>query len=98
MAAPKGHTKYGGRSKGTPNKKTADIKQAFQELIENNLDNMTKWLNEIAKNDPAKALTLIKDLSEYILPKQARQDVTLNTQPEGVKIIIQDVGTEGTKE
>ena len=30
MAAQKGHTKAGGRKKGTPNKATAEIKAAFQ--------------------------------------------------------------------
>ncbi len=30
MAAQKGHTKAGGRRKGTPNKATAEIKAAFQ--------------------------------------------------------------------
>ncbi len=30
MAAQKGHTKAGGRKKGTPNKATAGIKAAFQ--------------------------------------------------------------------
>ncbi len=38
MAAQKGHTKAGGRKKGTPNKATAGIKAAFQkhgqELVE----------------------------------------------------------------
>ena len=30
MAAQKGHTKAGGRKKGTPNKATAEIRAAFQ--------------------------------------------------------------------
>jgi len=38
MAAQKGHTKAGGRKRGTPNKATAGIKAAFQkhgqELVE----------------------------------------------------------------
>ncbi len=38
MAAQKGHTKAGGRKKGTPNRVTAEIKAAFQkhgdELVE----------------------------------------------------------------
>lgn len=29
MAAPKGHPRYGGRQKGTPNKSTAQVKEAM---------------------------------------------------------------------
>jgi hypothetical protein len=32
MAAPKGHPRYGGRAKGTPNKATADIKAIAQKM------------------------------------------------------------------
>lgn len=65
-----------GRKKGTPNKATKDIKEAYRLLIESNLDNMTEWLQKIAVNDPAKAIYIIADLSEYVIPKLARQELT----------------------
>ena len=76
MPFEKGKAKTGGKKKGTLNKATKDIKQAYQMLIENNLDNMTKWLEKVAQNDPAKAIYIISDLSEYVLPKLARQELT----------------------
>jgi len=72
----KGHKKLGGKQRGAQNKATKDIKLAFQNLIENNLDNMTKWLEQVAATDPSKALILVKDLSEFIVPKLARQEMT----------------------
>jgi hypothetical protein len=75
-----GHKKVGGKKKGTPNKDTKAIKEAFQMLIENNLDNLTKWLNTVAKDDPNKAINHIINLSEYILPKLARTQTELSSK------------------
>ncbi len=47
MAAQKGHTKAGGRKKGTPNKITADIKAAFR--IHG--DELVKALLKLTKSD-----------------------------------------------
>ena len=33
MAPPKGHPRYGGRKKGTPNKATKDIREAWMEAV-----------------------------------------------------------------
>jgi hypothetical protein len=63
-----------GRQKGVTNKTTSDIKEAYKLLIENNLDNLTSWLEKVAEKDPAKAISLLSELSEYVLPKLARQD------------------------
>ena len=65
-----------GRPKGAQGKTTAKIKEAYQMLIEKNLDNMTDWLSDIAENDPKQALELVLKLSEYIIPKLARQELT----------------------
>lgn len=65
-----------GRPKGSVNKATSGIREAYQKLLENNLDNMSGWLAEIAKRDPAKAVDLMIRLSEYILPKLARTEMT----------------------
>jgi len=64
-----------GRPKGAGNKVTTKIKEAYQMLVENNLDNMTEWLGEIAENNPKEAMELMLKLSEYIIPKLARQEV-----------------------
>ena len=37
-----------GRRKGTLNKNTKQIREAYQKLTEENLDNMSIWLSQIA--------------------------------------------------
>lgn len=67
-----------GRPKGTPNKNTKEVRDAYQRLVENNLDNMTIWLSQVASEDPEKAMDLMLKLSEYIIPKLARQELVGN--------------------
>ena len=76
MPAHKGHIKAGGRAKGSENKTTKDIKEAYRMLIEANLDNLTGWIERIAEKDPEKAIRILSDLSEYVIPKLARQELT----------------------
>jgi hypothetical protein len=83
MPFQKGKAKTGGKAKGTPNKSTSAIKEAYQKLIENNLDNLTAWLELIAEKDPEKAIRIISDLSEYVIPKLARTD--LRSEDESMK-------------
>lgn len=65
-----------GRKKGVPNKATRDIKEAYRQLIENNLGNLTTWLKRIAEKDPEKAIKIIAELSEFVVPKLARSEHT----------------------
>jgi hypothetical protein len=74
MPFQKGHKKVGGKQKGTPNKATSEIKQAYKNLIENNLDNITIWLEQVAEKNPDRALGILIDLSEFVVPKLARTE------------------------
>jgi len=65
-----------GRPKGAQNKNTRQIREAYQRLVENNLDNMTLWLTRIASEDEEKAMEIMLKISEYVIPKLARQEVT----------------------
>lgn len=65
-----------GRPKGAKNKTTENIRKAYQQLTEDNLDNMTVWLAQIAADDPKQALEMMIKLSEYVIPKLARQEIT----------------------
>ena len=64
-----------GRPKGAGNKVTTKIKEAYQKLVEGNLDNMTEWLGEVADENPKEAMDLMLKLSEYIIPKLAQQEM-----------------------
>ena len=57
--------KFGGRTKGTPNRNTDEIRQNFQLLIENNLTTLENDLKELKPKDRIKA---ILDLSKFVLP------------------------------
>jgi hypothetical protein len=77
MAFKKGEvTNPNGRPKGKPNKTTVEIREAYQRLVEDNLTNMTLWLADVAADNPEKAMDLMLKLSEYMIPKLARQEVT----------------------
>lgn len=73
-----GHS--GGRPKGTPNKATNKIREAFQKLIEDNLENMTTWLTQVAADDPKAALDILTKLGEYTTPKLARVENKLEAE------------------
>lgn len=61
--------KFGGRKKGTPNRTTKEMREALQGILNNNIDNIDDWINEIAKKEPEKAINVLLKLTEYILPK-----------------------------
>lgn len=75
-----------GRKEGTPNKITKDIKESYRLLLEANLDNLSVWLNQVAMKDPAKALNIILSISEYVVPKLERSEVTTQTEQKPVII------------
>lgn len=77
--------KSGGRVKGTPNKKTADVLDRVTrvlELIES--DHLEK---DIKKLTPGQRMTLYADLLEYKAPKLSRTELKGGTKDE-LKITI----------
>jgi len=69
----KGNT---GKPKGALNKTTKDIKEAYKMLIEANIPNLTEWLERVAETNPEAALKYLSALSEYVIPKLRRTEVT----------------------
>ena len=65
-----------GRPKGSKNKSTEAIRKAYQQLTEDNLENMSLWLTQIAADNPEKAMDMMIKLSEYVIPKLARTEMT----------------------
>ena len=66
--------KTGGRTKGTPNKSTAEVREAIAAFASANVEQMGDWLNAI--DSPEKKLDLFLRAIEYHIPKLARQDIT----------------------
>jgi hypothetical protein len=65
-----------GRPKGSIDNDTRQIRQAYQMLVEDNLDNLTDWLSQLGKESPEKAFNLMLKMSEYFLPKLSRKVVS----------------------
>lgn len=68
-----------GRKKGTPNKITIEFKQALNNLLEFAAPQMVGWLEQIAREDPNKAMDHVAKLAEYVHPKLARTDGKIET-------------------
>lgn len=79
MAAPKGHPRYGGRQKGTPNKATASLEAICQE---EGVDPF-RGLCRLAKSgDTALELAAYKELCQYLYPKRKALEVTAEVSEE----------------
>jgi hypothetical protein len=65
-----------GRPKGSPNKVTVEAREVFRKLIESNAEKMQGWLDVVSEKDPGKALSLMATLSEFVVPKLARSEVS----------------------
>lgn len=81
---PPGQPKTGGRKPGSPNKVTVEFRETVRKLLEENTENVGKWLDLVAmgdksndvKPDPGKALDLLAKLAEYAAPKLSRTEVS----------------------
>jgi hypothetical protein len=84
-----------GRPQGAKDKAKADIKQAFQSLVEGNLSNIETWLSAVATKDPAKALEFMLRISEFIVPKMKAMELKTDfIEPLQQIIIVKDQETK----
>lgn len=65
-----------GRKPGVPNHTTRDVRKAIAHLAERNVGRVQGWLDEVAKDEPARALEIFSRLLEYHIPRLARAEVT----------------------
>jgi len=70
---PKG-AKYGGRTKGTPNKTTEKAKELFNAIMSRQIDKMEVALDEIYEDSKTRYIDSITKLAQYFLPKKT--DIT----------------------
>ena len=88
MANNTGH-KYGGRKKGTPNKLTNELREAFTELLGSNIGRVQELFDKVAENNPQKALELLLKLSEFAIPKL--RAIEVNNESEEAKHTSLDI-------
>ena len=81
-----------GRLLGSKNKNTQLIREAYQKLTEDNLLNMSMWIQQIAADNPEKAFKLMLEMSEFILPKLARTELTGNNGDDLFKSLTFEFG------
>ncbi|MDB4161293.1 hypothetical protein N9772_02900 [Bacteroidia bacterium] len=86
--------KYGGRQKGTPNKATARLREAFTELLEDNIGKVQELFDKVAEKNPQKALELLLKLSEFALPKL--RAIEVNNESEEAFFTVQKYKTLDT--
>lgn len=73
-----------GRPRGSPNKSTAEVREAVARLVSMNIEDADEWLSMVAygdeelgvKADPGKALDLLTKISEFHIPKLGRTEIT----------------------
>jgi hypothetical protein len=81
--------KTGGRTLGTPNKVTADARQAIATFVDGNAHRLVTWLDQVSNGvpkpgevgaylvlpNPSKAFEMFQSVVEYHVPKLARTEL-----------------------
>lgn len=68
-----------GRSKGSPNKVTQEIREKLEAAIQGEMKDIQKTLRGIKKENPTQYLTLLEKFMGYIVPK--KKDITSDGEP-----------------
>ncbi len=66
--------KTGGRTKGALNKTTTEIREHYQNLISDNLEQLKSDLKEL---EPLARLKIIIELSKFVVPTLKAQDLNI---------------------
>lgn len=73
MPFEKGHKKVGGRQQGSKNKSTTKVREAFTNLLEDNLDQLREDFKEL---EPKDRIRLFMELSKYVIPQLKSTEIT----------------------
>lgn len=83
-----------GRPKGAKTASSEKVKQFYLELLDGNLENIQRWLNQTAHEDPAKALDFLLKLSPFVIPKKTETDINVDNP---IQIIIPEKPSKDKK-
>ncbi len=67
--------KTGGRKKGTPNKLTREVRESLSAIIDNELEQLPEWLEQLDTKD---RLDVLCKLLPYVLPKLRQTELSLS--------------------
>lgn len=73
-----------GRPKGSRDKVTMDVKEAFAKLLDDNLPQFQDWINTVAATQPARALDIMINLTNYVIPRMSASDITVKEEREEI--------------
>lgn len=89
-----GRGRLGGRAAGTPNKVSGTLKEWLTSLIDKNRDQIEKDLQDL---EPKERLQMMEKLMQYVIPKQAAQQVKLDFESmtdEQLQQLVNDITKE----
>jgi hypothetical protein len=89
--------KSGGRTKGTLNKTTAQIKDMIIGLVGTQMEKWPVVIDKMMKEDPAEAMKITGRLIDYVLPKQSKIDIEGELRHRVEKITIEIKNGNGTE-
>jgi len=82
--------KYGGRTKGTPNKLTNDLKTIISDILDGELDSLPQRLERL--NDKDRIDTIIR-LFPYVIPKMMEPNSPI-IEPRKLVIVVTEKDIE----
>jgi hypothetical protein len=80
--------KTGGRTKGTPNKVTQEVRDLFSQLVRDNLPQLKK---DLAALEPYQRVNAMMKLSQFIIPKPTENHLSINS-PEDFQRVVFEFG------
>lgn len=83
--------KFGGRTKGTPNKTTAKLRERFTSLLESNIDTIQSDLNTLEPKDRIKTLL---EISKFVIPTLKAVDTKIETDFDNLKFDFEPIKIE----
>ena len=86
-----------GRRKGIPNKSTERVKATFNYILERKIEKVENWIDLTAAESPEKAVKLLLELAEYIMPKKARVETVIEQDKPTEVVISWKKDTENDK-
>ena len=84
----------GKKSKRGIDDKIKKIREFYSNFLENNIEKTQEWLDEVAINDPAKAIELLIKMSSLTLPKLKAIELKEEAEPRTYNIINLGVGID----
>jgi len=84
MAFEKGHSKLGGKTKGSENKVSKAARELFLTTLEGEVEHISASFAQVRETDPAKYLDLFAKYAQYFMPKKL--DISNSDNQKGIPI------------